>query len=85
MSDETPVSKLEQRWVGLLTAISLAFGGWWLQNQYQTTLKIQDSITQLIRDIDSRYVDKDVGRLLDDRLGRIERKIDQLGNQTPRP
>ena len=73
-----PVSKLESRWIAFITAIALFFGGWWLQNQYITTLKVQEELGEFMRLADDRYVEKDYLKTVTDRLERIEEKIDTI-------
>jgi hypothetical protein len=77
MTDD-PVSKLEQRaWTAIVGFIIL-LGGWWLQNQYDTTIRIQEQISQHMRFVEDRYVQKDYLTQIENRLGRIEGKIDDL-------
>ena len=71
-------SKLEARWMAFITAIALFFGGWWLQNQYMTTLRVQQELGEFMRFADDRYVEKDYLNMVTDRLERIEEKIDAL-------
>ena len=73
-----PVSTLESRWIAFITAIALFFGGWWLQNQYMTTLRVQKELGEFMRFADVRYVEKDYLKTITDRLDRIEQKIDAL-------
>ena len=73
-----PVGKLESRWIAFITAIALFFGGWWLQNQYTTTLKVQEELGEFMRFADERYVEKDYLKIVTDRLERIEEKIDTI-------
>ena len=73
-----PVGKLESRWIAFITAIALFFGGWWLQNQYTTTLRVQEELGEFMRFADERYVEKDYLKTVTDRLERIEEKIDAL-------
>jgi len=75
-----PVSKLESRWIAFITAIALFFGGWWLQNQYTTTLRVQEELGEFMRFADERYVEKDYLKTVTDRLERIEEKIDALAS-----
>lgn len=75
------VSKLEARWVAFLTSIALMFGGWWLQNQYATVLRIQDQIAEIMRHVDDGYVRKEYLQTVIDRVRRIEDKIDKLEDQ----
>ena len=75
-----PVSKFESRWSAFITAIALFFGGWWLQNQYTTTLRVQEELGEFMRFADDRYVEKDYLQNVTDRLERIEEKIDALAS-----
>ena len=76
--DDSKASKLEQRWIAALTAIALLFGGWWLQNQYDTMLRVQEQLSEFSRHVDNAYVRKDYLQLVENRLGRIEDKIDDI-------
>ena len=73
-----PVGKLESRWIAFITAIALFFGGWWLQSQYTTTLRVPEELGEFMRFADERYVEKDYLKVVTDRLERIEEKIDAL-------
>ena len=86
---EGTVTKLESRWVAFLTAVALLFGGWWLQNQYDTVLRLQTQLNEYMRHVDSSYVQKDylsnvTGQLdridnsVNTRLNRIEDKLDRM-------
>lgn len=77
-TNDSPVSKLESRWIAVLTAIALFFGGWWLQNMYETTMRIQQQMSEFMRHVDDRYVQKDYLSTVENRLNRIEGKIDDL-------
>jgi len=77
-------SRLEARWMAFITAIALFFGGWWLQNQYTTTLKIHEELGDFMRFAAERYVEKDYLKTVTDRLERIEEKIDALASDRPR-
>lgn len=84
MSENTaPVSRLEARWVSALTAVALFFGGWWLQNQYETVLRLQQQLTDFMRFVDDKYVEKDYLRTVTDRLDRIDRKVDKILDAQP--
>jgi cell division protein FtsB len=72
------VTKLESRWIAFITAIALLFGGWWLQNQYDTVLRLQQQQTDFMRHVDDKYVQKDYLETVTSRLERIEDKIDDL-------
>jgi hypothetical protein len=72
------IGKVEGRWTAFLTAGALALGGWWLQNQYDTMLRIQQQLVDFQRHVDAGYVRKDYLSMLEGRLGRIEDKIDDL-------
>ena len=79
-----PVGKLESRWIAFITAIALFFGGWWLQNQYTTTLRVQEELGEFMRFADERYVEKDYLKTVTDRLERIEEKIDAIASNRAR-
>ena len=98
MPEDTPPSatRMESRWVAFLTAIALAFGGVWLQNQWATSLRLADQIqvmtaahnsemSALMRHVDDKYVQKDLLVQLDNRLKRIEGKIDELKSSSGSP
>ena len=38
----------------IITAVALFFGGWWLQNQYTTTLRVQEELGEFMRFADER-------------------------------
>jgi cell division protein FtsB len=75
------VSKLEARWVAFLTAIALMFGGWWLQNQYETVLRVQQQLTDFQRHVDDGYVRKEYLLTIADRVRRLEEKLDKIEDQ----
>jgi cell division protein FtsL len=75
------VTKMESRWVAFLTAIALAFGGIWLQNQYDATLRLQQQMADFMRHVDDKYVQKDFLQTVTERLGRIENKVDDIANE----
>ena len=75
------VSKLESRWIAFITAVALLFGGWWLQNQYDTMLRIQQQLADFQRHVDDGYVRKDYLGTVEGRLGRIEDKLDALRDE----
>lgn len=78
MGEGTGVSKMEARWVAFITAIALFFGGWWLQNQYTTTLKVQEELGEFMRFVDDHYVEKDYLTTVTTRLDRIDQKLEAL-------
>lgn len=75
-------SKTEQRLWNLLIAACLALGGWWLQNQYDTTLRLQQDLAQYMRFVDAQYVEKEMLKTLDAerqrQLIKIETKLDRI-------
>ena len=75
------VSKLESRWIAFITAVALLFGGWWLQNQYDTMLRIQQQLADFQCHVDDGYVRKDYLGTVEGRLGRIEDKLDALRDE----
>lgn len=77
-SNGNGVSKLEGRWVAFLTAIALMFGGWWLQNQYETILRVQAQMTSFQQHVDEGYVRKEYLQTIAERVRRNEEKIDKL-------
>ena len=79
-----PIRNFESRWIAFITAIALFFGGWWLQNQYTTTLRVQEDLGEFMRFADERYVEKDYLKTVTDRLERIEEKIDALASDRTR-
>lgn len=89
---ESPISKIEQRMWSILISVALAFGGIWLQNQYNTTIKLQEQLTEYMRFVDEKYLEAQSFRehagALAERLNRIEDKLDvviQKDNTTPAP
>lgn len=71
-------SQLEGRWIAFITAIALFFGGWWLQNQYQMTLRLQTELSAFYQRVDDKYVEKDYLAVIAARLSRIEQSLDAL-------
>ncbi len=76
------LSKVEQRAWSILVAICLFLGAWWLQNQYNTMIKIQEQLGEYMRFVDDKYVEKDYLHGIENRLGRIETKIDKISANT---
>jgi hypothetical protein len=76
------ISKMEGRWVAFLTTIALAFGGIWLQNQYETTLRLQEQVADFMQHVDAGYVRKDYLTTVESRLVRIEDKLDDLRDKS---
>jgi hypothetical protein len=72
------VSKMEQRMWSAIVGVALLLGGWWLQNQYDTTLRIHEELMAYMRHVDDKYVQKDYLETLEGRLNRIESKIDNI-------
>jgi hypothetical protein len=83
MPEDTPpsVTRMESRWVAFLTAIALAFGGVWLQNQFAATLRLQEQMSEFMRHVDDKYVQKDFLNTVTDRLRRIEDKVDNIADE----
>ena len=81
------VTKLESRWIAFVTAVALLLGGWWLQNQYDTLLRLQQQQADFMRHVDDKYVQKDFLEIVTERLTRIEDKIDTMkaANAAPPP
>lgn len=77
-SNGNGVGKLEGRWVAFLTAVALMFGGWWLQNQYETILRIQAHLTAFQQHVDDGYVRKEYLNTIAERVRRNEEKLDKL-------
>ena len=75
---EDRTSKMESRWVAFLTAVALTFGGIWLQNQYDATLRLQEQMAAFMRHVDDKYVQKDYMETIASRLSRMEDKLDDL-------
>jgi len=82
MADEQVASKTELRLWNIVIAACMALGGWWLQNQYDTTLRIAEELTDFQRYVDTQYVEKEflssINGNMERRLDRIEGKIDAL-------
>jgi hypothetical protein len=76
------ISVLEGRMWTIVMGVAMALGGVWLQNQYQTVLRVQEQMTEFARFVDAEYVDrKYLERVQTDterRLNSIEGKIDHL-------
>lgn len=85
MSEPTPVSKLEQRMWTLIVGVALALGGIWLQNQYDTTLRLQEQLSQFMTHVDDKYVEDKMfqthSKGINSRLDRIEDKIDKISDR----
>lgn len=79
-----PVTRMEQRMWSAVIAIAMLLGGWWLQNQYDTTLRLQEELGAYMRFVDDRYVEKDHLKTVTDRLTRIEGKLDLLAESAAR-
>ena len=77
--------KMEGRLIAFLTAVALAFGGIWLQNQYDTTLQIQRQQTEFMRHVDEKYVSKEIMTIFLNRFDRLEEKIDNLNVKDGEP
>jgi hypothetical protein len=81
MADST-VSKLEQRMWAIVIGLALTFGGIWLQNQYATTLKLQEQLAEYMQFVDDKYVEQNSFEqhtsVLDRRLDRMENKLDSI-------
>jgi cell division protein FtsB len=84
MPEDQAVNRMEGRWIAFLTAIALAFGGIWLQNQYEATLRLQEDVSNFMRHVDDKYVQKDYLDTLVDRLRRIEDKLDDVRDEMGR-
>jgi hypothetical protein len=80
-TEGSSVTKLESRWIAFVTAVALLLGGWWLQNQYDTMLRIQQQLADFQRHVDDGYVRKDYLATVEARLGRIEDKLDALRDE----
>jgi hypothetical protein len=87
MPEDTPpaVTRLESRWVAFITAVALAFGGIWLQNQFAATLRLQEQMAEFMRHVDDKYVQKDFLNTVTERLGRIENKVDDIADDIRQP
>lgn len=87
--DDQTASKTELRLWNMVIAACMALGGWWLQNQYDTTLRIAEQLTEYQRFVDSQYVEKEfldnISGNVERRLDRIEQKIDALKPQHLEP
>ena len=83
MTEPDTASKLEQRAWALVVGLCMLLGGWWLQNQYNTTLRLQEQLTEYIRFADTKYVQKDYLGVITQRLERIEVKLDDLREAQP--
>ena len=84
MGDRDPYQPTvaERRLYALVVGVAMMFGGWWLQNQWNETQRLDDKINEFIRHVDTIYVDKEYLRVVTDdqtrRLQRIENKLDNL-------
>ena len=82
MSESSTISKLEQRMWTVVIGLAMALGGIWLQNQYQTTLRLQDQLAAYMQFVDDKYIEvfqfEHHANVLDKRLDRIEDKLDRL-------
>jgi hypothetical protein len=81
-NDQAIATRVELRVWNLLVAACLMLGGWWLQNQYDTTLRLQGQLTEFIRHVDDKYVEKEFLKQIDAdqdrRFNQLEDKIERL-------
>lgn len=79
--------KTEQRLWSIVVAVCLGLGGWWLQNQYQTLLHIQEQVTEQQRFVEEHYVDRDLygetNRAVDRRLDKLEAAMREVERRIP--
>lgn len=72
----------ERRLYALVVGVAMMFGGWWLQNQWNETQRLDGKINDFVRHVDQVYVDKEYLRAVTEdqtrRLQRIENKLDDL-------
>ena len=72
----------EKRLWNIIMAACFALGGWWLQNQYDTTLELQKQFYAYQQFVDTHYVEKEflaqVTNERERRLTSIETKLDTL-------
>jgi len=82
MVEEIKNAVLDDRLFKLVAGALFALGGWWLQNQYEATLRTQEQISQIIEHVDKQYVDKEMlqqhMKEHDRRLDDVYREIDRL-------
>lgn len=80
--EDQTATKTELRLWNVVIAACMALGGWWLQNQYDTTLRIAEQLADYQRFVDQQYVEKEflqnINGNVERRLDRIEQKIDAL-------
>lgn len=63
---------------GIAVSFCLLLGGWWLQNQHETAMRTQTQLDDFVRYVSVTYVQKDYLRTIEERLRRIEEKLDEL-------
>lgn len=78
MSETSAVSRTEQRMWGAVVSFCLLLGGWWLQNQHETAMRTQQQLEEFVRYVSTTYVQKDYLETINDRLKRMEAKLDAL-------
>ena len=75
-------SVAERRLYALVVGVAMLFGGWWLQNQWNETQRLDGKINEFVRHVDSIYVDKEFLQVVTEeqtrRLQRIENKLDNI-------
>lgn len=96
----SPVTKLEQRiWLGALGicgAVVSLLAGWWMQNQYDTILRLQAQNAETVKAlqdfgkfVDQQYVEKEFLREVTAqqyrRFDQIDRKLDKVWERLDRP
>lgn len=79
------VTRTEQRMWGAVVSFCLLLSGWWLQNQHETAMRTQQQLADFQRYVEQRYVQKDYLETMNERLRRIEAKIDEMRDDRPDP
>jgi hypothetical protein len=87
--EDQTASKTELRLWNVVIAACMALGGWWLQNQYDTMLRLAEQLQEYRIFVDTQYVEKEfldhINGNLERRLDRIETKIDALKPEDLKP
>ena len=89
LREEDKSSRNEMRLWNILIAACLALGGIWLQNQYDTVLRLQAQIAAFSLHVQGTYVNKELlNQITGDQTRRfdsIERKLDVILHRVERP
>jgi hypothetical protein len=94
--NEPRAAILDTRLWSAVIGVCMLLGGWWLQNQYNTLLGLQDQVREMLIFVDGKYVDKELLQAMskesekrldriDNNLIEIKRQIDTLARSSAAP